>query len=252
MTQPFVALKANAAANATDLGGGLFQTTLTVADDSSVYTGLDIAAGFKLIKGQNGGQMRIYDIDSVDSAFASQVTITVDDVDGVGTPGFGDAAIVQANAAGIFPVPAGIDQGVQQAITQYNLQFSGGGSTLTVAAASSSSLDITAGELSITGPLAGIGGLTPPTTPGTYNLEYDQATGTYAYVPVSTVSAYTPPVVTLNHTGTTVPATGFVAADNLEVFRDGLLQFPSTYTKGAGIITPSIASDDESWLIKKV
>ena len=65
-------------------------------------------------------------------------------------------------------------------------------------------------------------------------------------------TTYTPPVITLNHTGATVPATGFVATDNLEVYRDGFLQFPSTYTKGAGIITPTIPSDDESWYIKKV
>jgi len=126
MTQPFVALRANASANASDLGGGLYQTVLTVADDSAVYNGTNVAVGFKFIKAGNGGEMRIYDITSVDSAFTTQVTITIDDVDSNGTPGFGLGAIVQPNSAGQFPVVAGIDAGLQQAITQFNLQFGGG------------------------------------------------------------------------------------------------------------------------------
>lgn len=149
MTQPFVALRANAAANASDLGGGLYQTTLTVADDSSVYNGTDVAIGFKFLRAGSTGQMRVYDIVSVDSAFVGQVTITIDDVDSNGTPGFGAGAIVQPNSAGQFPVVSGIDQGLQQAITQYNLQFGGGDNIYTADGTLAGARTVTMGGNSI-------------------------------------------------------------------------------------------------------
>lgn len=126
MTQQYVALRGNAADNPTDQGGGNYQLTITVADDSGVYNGTDVAAGQKLIKiGSGGGQMRVYDIVSVSDVFAFVVTITVSDPDNYGNPGFGSCAVVQPNESGAFPVVAGVNQGLQQAISQFNLAIGG-------------------------------------------------------------------------------------------------------------------------------
>lgn len=128
MNQPFVALRGFAAANAIDLGSNTYRITLAIADDTAVYDGLSVAAGQKLIKAGDGGptgQMKVYEITSITTAFSSQVTIVVTDTDVAGTPGFGNMAIVEPNSSGQVPVVSGIDEGLKQAITQYNLQFGG-------------------------------------------------------------------------------------------------------------------------------
>lgn len=108
----------------TDRGGGLYDVTVTVNDQSGGYNGNDIDTT-NFVLWQNCGR---YEIDSVLTAFSSQVIVRINDTDVNGAPIFGQASILQESPQNIGFYVAGILDSRNQCIASYYTQFIGTGS----------------------------------------------------------------------------------------------------------------------------
>lgn len=121
--QPYFAARANINSAPTDMGGGVYQVTANISDETGFLDGLDMDddSTFYLITTSTivGDDINLYRIDTITSQFAGSVTFKVD-IGSQPAPNTGIQAICQKNNAGIFPIPSGVSSALQQAITQYN------------------------------------------------------------------------------------------------------------------------------------
>lgn len=108
----------------TDRGGGLYDVTVTVNDQSGGYDGTDIDTT-NFVLWQNCGR---YEIDSVLTAFSSQVIVRINDLDVNGAPIFGQVSILQESEDNMGFYVSGILDSRNQCIASYYTQFIGTGS----------------------------------------------------------------------------------------------------------------------------
>lgn len=110
--------------NVSNVGGGLYDLTVTVNDQSGSFNGTSVDTT-NFVLWQNCGR---YEIDSVLLKFSGQVVIRVNDQDTNGQPILGEAAILQESPQNIGFFVSGILNSRNQCIASYYAQFIGTGS----------------------------------------------------------------------------------------------------------------------------
>lgn len=110
--------------NIINVGGGLYDLTVSVTDQSGKYTGTAIDT-VDFVFWQN---CRRYTIDSVLVKFSSQAIVRVNDNDGSGAPIAGEAVIMKESPSGIGHFVSGILASRNQCIASYYTALIGTGS----------------------------------------------------------------------------------------------------------------------------
>lgn len=110
--------------NVSSIGGGLYDLTVTVNDQSGSFNGLAVDTT-NFVLWQNCGR---YEIDSVLIKFSGQIVIRVNDIDTNGSPILGEAAILEESPQNIGFFVSGILNSQNQCIASYYTQFIGTGS----------------------------------------------------------------------------------------------------------------------------